>query len=43
MKDGKRKEQVKKWKRMQRRSKNCKLSNGISFVLWPSSLEQLSS
>ena len=31
--DGKRKEQKKKWKRMQRRSKNCKLSNGIKFFL----------
>ena len=43
MKDGKRKEEMKKWKRMERRSQNCKLSNGIKFCLVASSLEQLSS
>ena len=31
MKDVKRKEQMKKWKRIQRRSQNCKLSKGIKL------------
>ena len=33
MNDGKRKEQMKKWERMQIKSQNCKLSNGIKFCL----------
>ena len=44
MKDGKRRKQMKKMKRYAEKkssSVNCQI--GISFVLWPSSLEQLSS
>ena len=44
MKDGKRRRQMKKRKGyVEKKSSNVNCQNGISLVLWPSSLEQLSS
>ena len=43
MKDGKRKEQMNKWKECREEVKIVNSQMGLSFVLWPSSLEQLSS
>ena len=43
MKDGKRKEQMKKWKECREEVKIVNCQMGLIFVLWPFSLEQLSS